>query len=94
MVRSLLIALAEHEASGKPWTDLIRLRVDDEVEWDLRNQTWAVPISLRELEVGQIVVLTSGRGGAVDEECRISGTLYDLDDESGVMYSVVFEPVE
>lgn len=85
--------LAEHEASGKPWADLIRLRVDDEVEWDVRNQTWAVPISLRELDEGQVIVLTSGRGGASDEECRISGVLYELDDCSGVMYSVVFEPV-
>lgn len=90
----MLIVLAEHEASGKPWADLIRLRVDDPVEWDIRAQTWAVPISIRELEEGQIIVLTSGRGGATDEVCRITGVLYELDDFSGVMYSVGFSSVE
>lgn len=90
---ALLSILEEHAESGRPWGELIRLRVDDPVEWVQSEQTWAVPISLRELEVGQVVILSSGRGGKEEDICRVTGVLYELPDFSGVMYSVSFDAV-
>ena len=97
----VVLALEEHLKSGLPLEDFLVFHLDQTVEWDKSLQSWIVRIPKEVfgdlvLDPGNRVYLINGRGGA-SEDARIEEVIGDFVDvksgESGVIYSLEFEPL-
>lgn len=85
-VEKLIIYILGKIAAGHDITDIIVWHIDRAVEWDVTLQCWTV-FSEEEIEEGQRLYLTSGRGGAAEESRVVERTAVD----GGFLYTLIFD---